>query len=145
MRIESALVSMRMPRKDEAAEVKVRKQRRCRPSLRCSSLPVARFSRANPLHGRPLTHRGSEPAFDHRQHLTSGNATRKTPHQRAVRDRGEVIAEISVYHLPPVVLRDVEVRATYCHLRICLRSEPILLRQQVDRKSTRLNSSHVKI
>src|SRR5207245_609257 len=54
-----------------------------------------------------------------------------TTHQRTVRNRGEIVAEISVHHFASAVLGDVKVCPAHRHLRVHLRTKPVLLRSQV--------------
>jgi hypothetical protein len=51
--------------------------------------------------------------------------------QRPVRDRGEVVAEISVDHLDPPMVRDVPEGPANRHFGVLFRAEPELLGQQV--------------
>jgi hypothetical protein len=132
VRIETRIVASVVPRQEKAPKVEVRKEWRCRPSLRGPSLPIASFCRAQqPSSGYALTHRRDEPRFEYRQHGAIGNPTGDTSQQWTVGDGGKVVAEISVHDLPSVVLGDVEVRATHCHLGVRPRPEPVLLRSQV--------------
>ena len=60
-----------------------------------------------------------------------GDAATQAAHQRRVRDRGEVVAQIRVHHLLPPVLRHVPVNPSESHLGVQPRTKPILLGQQV--------------
>jgi hypothetical protein len=132
MRIESVSVTMVVPRQKEASEVEIRKERRCRSSLRGTPIPVASFSRAEqPSAGCSFPYRRREPPFEHRQYGTVGYSTGDTPHQRPVRDCRKIVAQIRVYYVPSVVLSDMEVRPANRHLGIHIRTEPVLLRSQV--------------
>src|ERR1700689_3110679 len=123
---------MLVPRSQKAPEVEIGKERRCRASLRCPSFLVASLGRTQYCATRrALPHWHRQPALEHRQDFSVGDSPAHAPHQRPVRDGGEVVAEISVYYLPSVILSNVKVRSADGHLRIHTGPEPVLLRRQV--------------
>jgi transposase len=132
VRIESRAIAVVVPRQKKASEVEVRKERRCRSSLRGTSFPVASFRRADqPPSASPFTHRRREPPFEHRQHCAIGHPAGDALHQRTMRDRCEVVGKVRIYYFPSAMLGDMKVRATHCHLRVHPWTEPVLLRSQV--------------
>ena len=76
-------------------------------------------------------HWGRQPLFDDRQYLPIDHSAGDTFEQRAVRDRREIVAKISIYHFPTAMLRDVEIDSPNSHLRIPSGSKPVLLCEQV--------------
>ncbi len=130
-RIESTVETELLPGQNEATEVEICKKRRNYTALGRSPLAIPGFRRAIEPMLDPLPHRSAQPAFDDRENLPISHPSRYALHQRAVRNGVEVVGEVSVYHLPPPVLSNVEVHATHCHLSIQSRTEPILLRSQI--------------
>ncbi len=118
-----------MPGQQEAAEVAVGQQGGDNTTLRRSPLRPARFGCLNRAPADDLHHRGRKPALDDMEHTPIGNAATQAAHQRRVRDRGEVVAQIRVHHLPPPVLRHVPVNPSESYFGVQPRTESILLGQ----------------
>src|ERR1035441_2131421 len=131
MGIESRRVAMLVPRQQKAPEVEVGEERRCRSSLGSPPLPIASLCGSKKrVAVRALAHRRPQPLLDHRQDLPVGDSAADATHQRTVRNRGEVIAEISVHDFPAAVF-DVKVGPAHRHLRVQLRTKSVLLRSQI--------------
>src|SRR5664280_2483320 len=129
--IESRRVAVLVPREQEAPEVKIGEERRCRSSLGSSPLPIASLCGSKKRVAiRALAHRRPQPLLDHRQDLLVGDSAADATHEGTVWDRGEVVAEISVHDFPAAVL-DVKVRPAHRHLRVQLRTKSVLLRSQI--------------
>ena len=79
----------------------------------------------------PLDHRCREPALNHRQERPVRDAAAHAAHQRAMRDRRKVVAEVSIYDFRPPMVTDVPEGLAYRHLGIHPRTESVLIAQQV--------------
>src|SRR5271157_4312105 len=104
--IEPAAVAESLPGQQEATEVEIRQQGRDRGALRGPpiSIPCLRCASGRAL--VTLDHGCCEPAFNHGQERAVRDTAAHAAHQRPVRDRREVVAEISVYHLRPPTVAD---------------------------------------
>src|ERR1700688_1278499 len=78
-----------------------------------------------------LDYRCRETALDHGQERSVHDTPAHTAHQRPVRDRRKIVAEVSVYHLRPSMVADVPEGLANRHLGIHPRTEAILVTQQV--------------
>ena len=96
-------------------------------ALRGAPLGPSRFGG---LHRTPvddLHHRGGQPALDDMEQLAIGDAPGQASHQGRVRNRGEVVAQVRVHHLPPPVLRHVPIDPPESRLGVQSGPEAILL------------------
>ena len=92
---------------------------------------ILRLRRASGRALVTLDHRCCQPALDHGQERPVRDTPAHTAHQRPVRDRREVVAEVSVYHFRPPVVADVPEGLANRHLGVHPRAEAILIAQQV--------------
>src|SRR3954449_12225551 len=79
----------------------------------------------------PFHHRHPQPGADQGEHAPVRDPPPEAAQQRPVRDRAEVVAEVSVHHLPPPALGDVEVGPADRHLGPQPGAEPVLLGREV--------------
>jgi hypothetical protein len=124
-------MAVAMPGQQEAPEVQVRRQRRDHPALWCPPFSPARLGGLHRVPVDDLHHGDCEPALDDAEEASIGDAAGQTTHQGRVRDRGEVVAQIRVHHLPPPMLRHVPVDPAESHLGVQSGAKAILLWQQV--------------
>src|SRR5260370_31022976 len=93
-------------------------------------MSILRFRRASGRALVTLDHRRREPAFDDGQELSVRNAAAHAAHQRSVRNRREVVAEVSVHYLRSPAGCDVPEGFATRHLGVHRTTESILVTQQ---------------
>src|SRR5271168_346193 len=120
-----------LPGQQEATEIKIRQQGRDRGALRGPPMSILRLRRASGRALVVLDHRCREPALDHGQERSIRDTSAHAAHQRPVRDRRKIVAEISIYHLCPAMVANVPEGLADCHLGVHLRAEAVLIAQQV--------------
>jgi site-specific DNA recombinase len=111
--------------------------------LRGATVGVARERRADfaaAVH--TLDHRCVEPLADRRQHRPVGDPSCDTAQKVTVRNRVEVVGQISVYNLTRSTVGNAEVDAPQRHLGVHARAEAILPREQVFFEDRPHNQQH---
>ena len=124
-------MAMAMPRQQKASEVAVGQQGRNHSALRGSPFRPSCFGGLHRPPADDFHHRRRKPALDGVKHMPVGDAPGQAAQQGGVRNRGEIVAQVRVYHLPPPMLRDVPINPSESHLGVQPGAETILLRQQV--------------
>jgi len=117
--------------------------RRDHAALRCAAVLVRGLRGSTLLTVIcPLNRRRTQPLLHHRQHLAIADSPADAPHQRPVRNRVEVVAEVSIHHFEQCPLGHVEVRPPDRHFRVHACPEAILLIAEVGLKDRREHDQH---